>query len=108
MSEKPQSGAQPEEPTIDPIAFDDRTIFGLDPAVHWVHFNDQPEQFTEIVVEITKHWDDGRWLEKLLNRLGYTADLYDPDTNPKGIYDRVLPSTQATSPYAYSSCALLA
>jgi hypothetical protein len=89
MGEKLSSDAPPNEPSIDPIAFDDTTIFGLDPAVHWVQFNNQRDQFPEIVTEIVKHWDDFLWLEKLLNRLGYNTGLYDAEKNPRGIFERL-------------------
>jgi hypothetical protein len=55
MPEKLGSGAPSDASSIDPIAYDDITIFGLDPAVHWVHWNNQRDQFPEIVLEITKH-----------------------------------------------------
>jgi hypothetical protein len=89
MPEKLGSGAPSDASSIDPIAFDDQTIFGLDPAVHWVHWNNQRDQFPEIVLEITKHWNDSDWLEKLLKRLGYTANCYDPATNPTGIFEKL-------------------
>jgi len=86
MSEGLGSGT-PDHPTdVDPIAFDDQTIFGLDPAVHWVHWNEQREQFPEIVKEIIAHWDDRGWLIKLLNRLGFKGDLYHNRSNPQGIF----------------------
>ena len=91
MPEKLSSGAPPPAQSVDPIAFDDQTIFGLDPAVHRVHWNNQRDQFPEIVTEIVKHWDDREWLERLLNRLGYTAELYDPDKNRKGIFEEHTP-----------------
>lgn len=84
MPEMKQGGRK--EPSIDPIAFEDEKIFGLDPAVHWLRWNNQTEQFPEIVIEITKHWDDEEWLTKLLNRFGYTADLYDPRQSIPGIF----------------------
>lgn len=74
--------------SIDPITFDDRTIWGLDPAVHWVRWNNQNEQFPEIVLEITKHWNERDWLVKLTERLGYEASVYDAETSPKGIFAR--------------------
>jgi len=94
MPEKLGSGAPSDASSIDPIAYDDITIFGLDPAVHWVHWNNQRDQFPEIVLEITKHWNDSDWLEKLLNRLGYNAELYDPDKNAKGIFEERTPAQE--------------
>ena len=70
----------------DPIAYSDEKVYGLDPAVHWVQWNEQSEQFPEIVAEIVLHWDDRKWLLKLLNRLGYDPGPYHSQHNPKGIY----------------------
>src|ERR1700730_17205187 len=89
MSEKIGSGAPSDASSIDPIAFDDDIIFGLDPAVHWVHFNNQRDQFPEVVAEIVKHRNDIEWINKLLNRFGYNAGLYDPDKNPRGLFERI-------------------
>ena len=86
MVEKtPQGTPASKSESIDPIAFSDEMIYGLDPAIHWVHFNNQREQFPEIVDEIVKHWDDHDWLMKLINRLGYTMDIYDSNENPRGV-----------------------
>lgn len=86
MSEKvePKQGIRSQD--IDPIAFGDEKVLGLDPAIHWIEWNNQREQFPEIVGEITKHWNDADWLIKLVARIGYSADVYDPVKNPKGIF----------------------
>ena len=86
MPDQLRPGPARYEATTDPIVYSDEVIFGLDPAVHWVAFNGQKEQFSEIVVEIAKHWSDGPWLNKLLNRLGYNVGIYDTEKNPGGIF----------------------
>lgn len=100
MPEKFGSGAPGDTTHIDPIAFDDQTIFGLDPAVHWVHLNNQNEQFPEIVGQIVIHWNDRDWLLKLLHRLGYTGGVYHPKRNPRGIFD-VAPNKVAIFPIRF-------
>ena len=50
--------------------------------------NKQREQFPEIVGHIVAHWNDSDWLSKLLNRLGYTTDLYNLDKK-QGIFQRL-------------------
>lgn len=77
-----------ETPDVDPISFSDEKIYGLDPAVHWVRFNNQREQFPEIVDEIVKHWDNEEWLKKLVSRLGYELAVYNAETKPTGILTR--------------------
>lgn len=72
--------------SIDPIAFDDQTIFGLDPAVHWLRWKGQREQFPQIILEIANHWDERVWLERLVERIGYNAGVYEASSNPKGIF----------------------
>jgi hypothetical protein len=89
MPEKITSGAPGDATSIDPIAFDDATIFGLDPPVHWIRWNNEQDQFPEVVLHITQHWNDSDWLLKLLKRLGYTADLYAPARNTRGIFERL-------------------
>jgi hypothetical protein len=65
-----------------------KAILGLDPAVHWVEWGNQREQFPAIVVEIIKNWNDRAWLEKLLVRIGYTPELHQAET-PRGIFARM-------------------
>lgn len=99
MNERQRSNSPPQEAYthIDPIAFEDLTVFGLDPAIHWVQFNNQCEQFPEIVGEIVLHWSDRPWLVKLLKRLGYNPDLYHPTQNPHGVFE-VVPPKDALTP----------
>lgn len=99
MSEKaePKQGIPSQD--IDPIAFDDEKVFGLDPAVHWVYFRGQREQFPEIVGDIVKHWDNIDWLTKLLERMGYNIGMYGPENNPAGIFLYKPESPKALSHY---------